>query len=176
MPGSLKPFTASDRDRITDSAQLEHWGAARDPPPENIVLWYKLWPGLCYVLGEPDGEVWVGFLQSFFLCFPEWVTSQGANTDSGSIITVILTFMTFFSLSPGLGAALEAQAQTTESKHGLSEVRDTRQVFINLLVTNHKDTISLPSDWLFYERKFIFVLVTFSHPGVDISTVIIQKD
>ena len=54
--------------------------------------------------------------------------------------------MTFFSLSPGLGAALEAQAQTTESKHGLSEVRDTRQVFINLLVTNHKDTISLPSD------------------------------
>ena len=84
--------------------------------------------------------------------------------------------MTFFSLSPGLGAALEAQAQTTESKHGLSEVRDTRQVFINLLVTNHKDTISLPSDWLFYERKFIFVLVTFSHPGVDISTVIIQKD
>ena len=35
---------------------------------------------------------------------------------------------------------------TTVSKHGLSEVRETRQVFINLLVTNHKDTIYLPSD------------------------------
>ena len=39
-----------------------------------------------------------------------------------------------------------------KSKHLLSEVTDTRQVFINLLVTNHKDTISY---WLFYERKYI---------------------
>ena len=66
-------------------------------------------------------------------------------------------------------AGSRAQAQTTESKHSLSEVRDTRQVFINLLVTNHKDTISsCPRIDYFMKEIFFFLLVTFPPPGVDI--------
>ena len=134
---------------ITDSVQS--WDTEARPPQYLMVLSSS-------ALG-----VGRGFLQSFFLCFPEWVMSKGANADSGLHNYGHPHFYDLFLTVPGAGS--RAQAQTTESKHSLSEVRDTRQVFINLLVTNHKDTISLPSDWLFYERKCIFVPVTPSPPG-----------
>ena len=125
---------------ITDSVQS--WDTEARPPQYLMLS--------CSALG-----VGRGFLQSFFLCFPEWVTSQGANTDSGLHNYGHPHFYDLFLTVPGAGS--RAQAQTTESKHSLSEVRDTRQVFINLLVTNHKDTISSCPRIDYFMKEILFL-------------------
>ena len=77
----------------------------------------KFFPLFSWVSNEPGSKHWL------------WLHNYGHPH-----------FYDLFLTLPQAGS--RAQAQTTESKHSLSEVRDTRQVFINLLVTNHKDTIS----------------------------------
>ena len=104
----------------------------------------KFFPLFSWVSNEPGSKHWL------------WLHNYGHPH-----------FYDLFLTLPQAGS--RAQAQTTESKHSLSEVRDTRQVFINLLVTNHKDTISsCPRIDYFMKEIFFFVLVTFPPPGVDI--------